>query len=194
MEVQIITFANSCEMELTEIAGPYACGIDPSGTGSRFLDLEVTKNVPGALGLSATRQTAFDMKLKMPTDLNCVGGSDGKTCVIRCRNSAFAGPFGGCAAVKQTDGLGRADNSPAGVRTKAAIEAIEKQKIEGQAQLNAMKLNSGAGVVTPQVAVREKDGLMQMMPNQQVPLGHQVERTTAAFIPVNVPANVRDGP
>ena len=71
-------------------AGPYTCGIDPSGTGSKFIDMVVTKNVPGAFGLSATRQTSFDMQVKVPDNIDCVGGSDGQTCVVRCRNAAFA--------------------------------------------------------------------------------------------------------
>lgn len=29
----------------------------------------------------------------------CLGGSNGATCIIRCRNTAVAGPFGGCVPV-----------------------------------------------------------------------------------------------
>lgn len=31
------------------------------------------------------------MKLQMPDDIECVGGSTGRVCVVRCRNAAFAG-------------------------------------------------------------------------------------------------------
>jgi hypothetical protein len=29
----------------------------------------------------------------------CTGGPNGDACIVRCRNAARAGPFGGCAAV-----------------------------------------------------------------------------------------------
>lgn len=90
--------------------------------------------------------------------------------------------FGGCVPVSQRDARGRLDNSPSGVKTRAKIESIEKQKVEGQAQLTAMKMLSGVGVVEPQIAMRQKDGLMEMMPNQQVPLGHVAEKVSAAFV------------
>lgn len=92
--------------------------------------------------------------------------------------------------VSQKDAIGRKDFSPEGVKTRAKIESIEKQKVEGQAQLRAMKILSAVGVVEPQVAIRQKDGLMEMMPNQVVPEGHLAEKTSAAFIPVNIAANV----
>lgn len=98
--------------------------------------------------------------------------------------------FGGCVPVSQTDTKGRQDNSPEGVKTRSKIETIQKQKVEGQAQLTAMRIHSMVGVVEPQIAIRQKDGLMEMMPGQQVPSGHVAEKTSAAFIPVNVPINV----
>lgn len=68
-----------------------SCEIDPSATGGNFREIKVLKDVPGAVGLSSTRQTSFDMKLQMPDDIECVGGSTGRVCVVRCRNAAFAG-------------------------------------------------------------------------------------------------------
>lgn len=53
-----------------------------------------------------------------------------------------------------------------------------------------MKLNSLIGVVDPQIAVRQKDGLMEMMPGQAVPAGHVAEKESPAFIPVNVVKSV----
>lgn len=72
-------------------AGPYKCEIDTTATGAAFKEIKVLKDVPGSVGLSATRQTAYDMRLQMPSDLDCAGGSTGKVCVVRCRNAAFAG-------------------------------------------------------------------------------------------------------
>lgn len=88
--------------------------------------------------------------------------------------------------MSQTDGKGRQNQSPEGVKTKGKIETIERQKVEGQAQLGAMKLNTMIGVVEPQIAVRQKDGLMEMMPGQAVPAGHVAEKVSPAFIPANV--------
>ncbi|ORY84780.1 hypothetical protein BCR37DRAFT_377539 [Protomyces lactucae-debilis] len=167
-------------------AGPYQCEIDETGTGSTFVKVKVLKDVPGAAGLSATRQTSYDMKIQLPSVLACQGGSTGRVCVMRCRNSAFAGPFGGCFAVSQTDTEGRKDMSPSGVKTKAKIEAIEKQKVEAAAQLGAMKMTNLVGVPKVMMAARQKDGLMQLMPGQTVPEGHTAEKTSPAFIPVNV--------
>ena len=67
------------------------CEIDPTGTGSTFTQIKVLKDVPGSAGLSATRQTSYDMQLEIPGDIECVGGSTGTICLIRCRNGAFAG-------------------------------------------------------------------------------------------------------
>lgn len=40
------------------------------------------------------------MTVRIPTNMPpCTGGSNGATCIIRCRNSAVAGPFGGCVPV-----------------------------------------------------------------------------------------------
>ncbi|KAI6377882.1 hypothetical protein MCOR25_002398 [Pyricularia grisea] len=85
-------------------AGPYVCDVDESSdTGKTFKNVSVADNVPGANGLSQVRAQQFVMKLTMPDDLNCSGGSTGNICTVRCRNNALAGPFGGCLAVQQSD-------------------------------------------------------------------------------------------
>ncbi len=35
---------------------------------------------------------------EMPSGIICTGGPNGDACVVRCRNAAIAGPFGGCVA------------------------------------------------------------------------------------------------
>jgi len=84
-------------------AGPFRCDVDMTGTGNNFQPAKVDKNVPGFIGLS--RATAKDIPLvvNMPPGAQCTGGSDGQTCVVRCRNGAAAGPFGGCVAVTQAN-------------------------------------------------------------------------------------------
>ncbi|BFZ53984.1 hypothetical protein PYCC9005_001015 [Savitreella phatthalungensis] len=174
-------------------AGPYLCQIDPTGTANSatFRPVQVLKDVPGVAGLNSVVQTSYDMKLKLPDDLDCVGGSNGRSCVVRCRNAAFAGSFGGCFGVIQRDNEGRKDFSPDSVKTRAKIEAVNKQQIETQAQLKAMKLDSAVGMVTPGIALREADGMMQAAPGDRIPKGAKVEKVTAAYVPVNVAANVR---
>ena len=171
-------------------AGPFSCGIDPLATGAAYRDLEIVKQVPGVLGLNSVRQTGYDLKVKLPDDLECVGGSTGRVCVMRCRNAAFSGPFGGCVPLAQTDGQGRTDPTPGGIKLKAKIESIERQRVEGVAQLRAMKLDSIAGVVNPGIAPREQDGMMQLAEGETAPVGAKVERVSAAFIPANIPKNV----
>lgn len=79
-------------------AGPYNCDI--SSDGATFVRMEVTKNVPGAASLSLATAKDFPLVVRVPESMtSCGGGSNGATCIIRCRNGAAAGPFGGCAPV-----------------------------------------------------------------------------------------------
>lgn len=96
-------------------AGPYECDLDEtSNAATKFTQLEVTNNVPGSNGLSDAKEQDFTIQVQMPKDFNCIGASTGDICTVRCRNTAVAGPFGGCFAVQQTDGQGRQDTSAAG--------------------------------------------------------------------------------
>lgn len=73
---------------------------DISSDGGQFTSVEVTKNVPGVAGLSGVTVKDIPMTIRIPANMNaCTGGSNGATCIIRCRNSAIAGPFGGCVPV-----------------------------------------------------------------------------------------------
>ncbi|KAK2605792.1 hypothetical protein QQS21_003745 [Conoideocrella luteorostrata] len=90
-------------------AGPLTAEIDPKSGGtdaSAFQNAEVEKNVPGLGfgGLSLATNTDFPVVVKMPAGMTCdgkVGGAE-NVCVVRLRNSAAAGPFGGSAAFTQT--------------------------------------------------------------------------------------------
>jgi hypothetical protein len=89
-------------------AGPFECDMDETSNAQTTLTpLKVTNNVPGALGLSQEKEKDFQINVQMPDKFNCIGASTGNICTVRCRNSAVAGPFGGCFAVQQTDGQGR---------------------------------------------------------------------------------------
>lgn len=96
-------------------AGPYECDLDEtSNAATKFTKLKVANNVPGANGLSQAKEQDFTINVAMPDKLNCIGASTGNICTVRCRNTAVAGPFGGCFAVQQTDGQGRQDTTAAG--------------------------------------------------------------------------------
>lgn len=58
----------------------------------------------GVQGLSLATTTDFPLKVQMPAGMTCdasVGGAD-NVCIVRVRNGAGAGPFGGSAAFTQT--------------------------------------------------------------------------------------------
>jgi hypothetical protein len=96
-------------------AGPFECDMDETSNAvTTFTPLKVTNNVPGSLGLSQAKEQDFEINVQMPDKFNCIGASTGNICTVRCRNTAVAGPFGGCFAVQQTDGQGRKDKSAAG--------------------------------------------------------------------------------
>jgi len=85
-------------------AGPLNAQVDATSGGTdpeAFQDAEVTQDVPGAvLGLSGTTTTDFPIAVKMPAGMTCKGqiGDVKNVCVVRVRNDAIAGPFGGSAA------------------------------------------------------------------------------------------------
>ncbi|KAF8306702.1 hypothetical protein DL93DRAFT_2172026 [Clavulina sp. PMI_390] len=85
-------------------AGPYTCEISTDGTGANFVKMDVTQNVPGFLSLSTAKATDFNLVATAPAGTTCSGGSTGTACLVRCRNNALAGPFGGCVAVTDASG------------------------------------------------------------------------------------------
>lgn len=77
-------------------------GVDPAA----FQGAEIVQDIPGLgiQGLSLASNTDFTMKVKMPQGMSCdasVGGAD-NVCIVRVRNGAAAGPFGGSGAFTQT--------------------------------------------------------------------------------------------
>jgi len=140
-------------------AGPYVCDLDQtSNSGVLSRNLTVTNNVPGSNGLSQASTEDFTMSVAMPDDVNCVGGSTGNICTVRCRNNAQAGPFGGCFAVQQTDNTPNA-NSANTLKTAQSLDAINKQiaqNIQDLPAADAANANKGAAsAVTAGAAVKE---------------------------------------
>lgn len=64
-------------------------------------------NMPGVgiSGLSIATNTDYPITVQMPEGMTCEGEIAGvkNVCVVRVRNQAFAGPFGGAAAFTQSD-------------------------------------------------------------------------------------------
>ncbi|KAM3447782.1 hypothetical protein MY3296_008405 [Beauveria thailandica] len=91
-------------------AGPLTAAVDASsgGTdGSAFKSASLPLNIPGIgiSGLSIATNTDFPITVQLPEGTVCTGEIAGykNICVIRVRNEAFAGPFGGAAICVQSD-------------------------------------------------------------------------------------------
>ncbi|KAI0448381.1 cell surface protein [Xylaria acuta] len=90
-------------------AGPLKADVDGTSGGTdvdAFQTAEVTQDVPGLPigGLSLATNTDFPVTVQMPAGMTCdasVGGVD-NVCIVRVRNGAIAGPFGGSAAFTQS--------------------------------------------------------------------------------------------
>uniref|UniRef100_A0A0S1MJV6 N-glycosylation site corresponding to basepairs n=1 Tax=Phakopsora pachyrhizi TaxID=170000 RepID=A0A0S1MJV6_PHAPC len=81
--------------------GPYTCDVNASGDGKTFTPMTISTNIPGKNSRSNAKAEDIPLIAEMPKGMTCTGGSDGQTCIVRCRNAANAGPFGGCVAVTQ---------------------------------------------------------------------------------------------
>ena len=94
--------------------------IDPTSGGTSeaaFQSAAMIADVPGTVaGLSGTTTTDFPIKVQMPAGMTCSGTVAGQSgvCVVRVRNSALAGPFGGSAVFVQDGAGGAAGNGTAG--------------------------------------------------------------------------------
>lgn len=90
-------------------AGPFTADVDGTSGGtdeSAMQSAKVTQDVPGLgiQGLSLATNTDFEMTVQMPAGMTCdatVAGTP-NVCVMRVRNGAAAGPFGGSVAFTQS--------------------------------------------------------------------------------------------
>ncbi|KAK2597969.1 hypothetical protein QQS21_005885 [Conoideocrella luteorostrata] len=83
-------------------AGPMTAAIDGTSGGTdpkAFVSARILMNVPGSgiSGLSFSTNTDYPMSIEMPQGMVCEGEREGvkHMCIVRVRNQAFAGPFGG---------------------------------------------------------------------------------------------------
>lgn len=90
-------------------AGPLQAAVDGTSGGTdpaAFQTAEVTQDVPGIgfQGLSLATNRDFPLTVQMPAGMTCdatVAGVN-NVCIVRVRNGAAAGPFGGSAAFTQS--------------------------------------------------------------------------------------------
>ncbi len=84
--------------------------VDPTSGGTdeaAFQPAQMIADVPGTIaGLSGTTTTDFPIQVQMPAGMTCSGTVAGQSgvCVVRVKNSALAGPFGGSAVFTQDTG------------------------------------------------------------------------------------------
>ncbi|KIE02669.1 cell surface protein (Mas1), partial [Metarhizium majus ARSEF 297] len=90
-------------------AGPMTAAVDCESGGKdpkKFRDARVILDVPGSYvsGLSISTDTDYPMQIQLPQDCVCKGEAGGakNVCIVRIRNQALAGPFGGAAAFTQS--------------------------------------------------------------------------------------------
>ncbi|KAH7098990.1 hypothetical protein BKA62DRAFT_328508 [Auriculariales sp. MPI-PUGE-AT-0066] len=145
------TSAGEVEMTLHQInqdgAGPFTCDVNMDGTGSSFTPMKVTTNVPGFAGLSLATAKDFPLVAQMPAGASCTGGPGGDACIVRCRNSALAGPFGGCVAVTMGDGAAAGGNATAATGgADVSDEAVAKaEAAEAAAEDDTSSAGGGLG-------------------------------------------------
>ncbi|CAE6525781.1 unnamed protein product, partial [Rhizoctonia solani] len=108
-------------------AGPYECGVSADASGKSFAAMKVVTNVPGQNSRSNAKAQDFALVAQMPAGTTCTGGPNGDACVVRCRNAARAGPFGGCAAVTNAAPAAKASTEKAPAE-KAPAEKAPAEK------------------------------------------------------------------
>jgi hypothetical protein len=84
-------------------AGPLSADIDATsgGTDSQaFKPANVIQNIPGVAGFSTSSTMDYEIKVQLPSGMKCTGivGNTTNVCIVRVRNNAISGPFGGSAA------------------------------------------------------------------------------------------------
>lgn len=81
-------------------------GSSGGSDGGAFKSAHILRNVPGSgvSGLSISTNTDYPMQVQMPQGMTCDGEVAGlkHVCIVRVRNQALAGPFGGGAAFTQS--------------------------------------------------------------------------------------------
>jgi hypothetical protein len=156
-ELPTITAGGDLEMTLHKInedgGGPFFC--DFTTDGEKFTPMQVTRNVPGFLGLGLGRVQNFPLTVKIPADVaTCTAGPNKDTCMVRCRNAAVAGPFGGCAPVRLAGVTAAPEAAAETAETPAASSA---PATEGAAAAIVADADATSAEVTPALVKRSDD-------------------------------------
>ncbi|EFP87592.2 hypothetical protein PGT21_004595 [Puccinia graminis f. sp. tritici] len=101
-------------------SGPFICGVDTNANGNNFATIPVTVNVPANAAANG-KPLDYSLEAQLPQGTKCQGGADGQTCIVRCTNANAGGPFGGCMAFTQMQGLYN-DPAPAGSGPTASFQ------------------------------------------------------------------------
>lgn len=148
----------SIQMTLHQVngdgAGPYTCQVSADATGQNFVAMTVTTQVPGKNSRSNAKATDFPLVAQMPVGMTCTGGPNGDACLVRCRNAATAGPFGGCVAVTTADSGNVAPAAAAAAGTAAGVAATGAAAGSNVANGAGVAANAANGAVgAPGVAL-----------------------------------------
>ncbi|KAL5366617.1 hypothetical protein BJX96DRAFT_170084 [Aspergillus floccosus] len=87
-------------------AGPLIADIDSYSGGTdpdAFKSAEVVRNIAGVEGFSTSSTMDYKVEIQVPSGTKCSGsvGTARNVCIVRVRNTAISGPFGGSAAFTQ---------------------------------------------------------------------------------------------
>lgn len=65
-----------------------------------FKSAKVIQNIPGVAGFSTSSTMDYQIEVQVPPGMKCIGvlGDVKDICIVRVRNNAISGPFGGSAA------------------------------------------------------------------------------------------------
>ncbi|KAH9442109.1 hypothetical protein MJO28_014948 [Puccinia striiformis f. sp. tritici] len=147
-------------------SGPFICGIDTNANGNTFATIPVTVNVP-ANAAAAGKPVDYSLEAQLPQGTKCQGGADGQTCIVRCTNGNAGGPFGGCMAFTQMQGLFN-DPAPAGSgpTTGFQLDRITENPVtrepnlfdDAKAKLSPKDLQA----LTPPIAKGKRRALLQL--------------------------------
>ncbi|KAI8444880.1 MAS3 protein [Phakopsora pachyrhizi] len=124
--------------------GPYTCDVNASGDGKTFTPMTISTNIPGKNSRSNAKAEDIPLMRRCPKEvMTCTGGSDGQTCIVRCRNAANAGPFGGCVAVTQaTDATKQKRELSAEQRIDEMIKQAEAAEAFGDETLAKREMSA----------------------------------------------------
>ncbi|KAI6781964.1 uncharacterized protein J7T54_005175 [Emericellopsis cladophorae] len=109
-------------------AGPYVCMIDATGTGTNWVAMDITQQVPGERGRNRDGDaTDFPLTVNIAQDQVCMGNVAGmdNVCMVRCQNPQ--GPFGGCVPIQMGGNVTAATNpvmSQTGGTAEDDVDAI----------------------------------------------------------------------